>query len=139
MRKGSDMNKVVVHTVDGEVIKGFTADFSRERPTFLLSTEEDNVRINQTIELNRLKAVFFVKSFSGNFLHKTLHTFDDAGCYGKKVMVKFKDGERFYGRVEVLRPDDSGFFIYPLDEESNTIRAFVIKDFVVDIHLLDPA
>lgn len=132
------MNKVVAHTVQGEVIKGYTADFSKDRPFFLLSTEQDNLRINQQIQLKDLKAVFFVKSFEGNFLHKTLHTFHDISGYGKKVMVKFQDGERFYGRVEVLSPDDPGFFIYPLDEMSNTIRAFVLKDFIADIRVLDP-
>lgn len=132
------MNKVVVHTVKGEILKGYTADFSKDRPGFLLTTEEDNIRINQTIELTDLKAVFFVRSFEGNFLHKTLHTFDDLMGYGKKVMLKFRDGERFYGRVEVLRPEDPGFFIYPLDNDSNTIRAFVLKDFIADIRILDP-
>ena len=78
-----------------------------------------------------------MKSFEGNFLHKTLHTFDDLSGYGKKVLVKFRDGERFYGRVEVLKPEDQGFFIYPLDTESNTIRAFVLKDFISDIRLMD--
>ncbi len=131
------MNKVVVHTVRAEILKGYTADFSKDRPGFLLSTEEDGVRINQKIELKDLKAVFFVKSFEGNFLHKTLHTFDDLSGYGKKVLVKFRDGERFYGRVEVLKPEDQGFFIYPLDTESNTIRAFVLKDFISDIRLMD--
>ena len=131
------MNKVVVHTAAGEILKGFTADFSSRRSSFLLSTEEDGIRMNQTIELSDLKAVFFVKSFQGNFLHKTLHTFDDEPAYGKKVMLKFRDGERFYGRVEVLRPEDPGFFIYPLDKASNTIRAFVIKDFITDIRLMD--
>lgn len=131
------MNKVVVHTVNGEILKGYTGDFSKDRPAFLLTTEDNNIRINQKVELKDLKAVFFVKSFEGNFLHKTLHTFDDLTGYGKKVMLKFRDGERFYGRVEVLRPDDPGFFIYPLDGESNTIRAFVLKDFITDVRLLD--
>ena len=131
------MNKVVVHTVSGEILKGYTADFSKDRSGFLLTTEEEQIRMNQTIELKELKAVFFVKSFEGNFLHKTLHTFDDLKGYGRKVMLKFRDGERFYGRVEVLRPGDQGFFIYPLDEDSNTIRAFVLKDFITDIRLMD--
>lgn len=132
------MNKVVVHTASGEIIKGFTADFARDKPSFLLTTEEDGLRINQTIQLFELKAVFFVRSFEGNFLHKTVHTFDELSGYGKKVMVLFKDGERFYGRVEVLNPDDPGFFIYPLDTGSNTIRAYVIKEFVDDVRVMDP-
>jgi len=131
------MNKVVVHTAEGEIVKGFTADFSKDRPTFLLSSKEEGATVNQTIEIRKLKALFFVRSFEGNFLHKTLHTFDETGGYGKKVMIKFKDGERFYGRVEVLRPNDQGFFIFPLDSASNTIRAFVIKDFIVDVSFID--
>ncbi|HOP26646.1 MAG TPA: hypothetical protein PLM22_02100 [Candidatus Sabulitectum sp.] len=131
------MNRVVVHTCTGEIIKGYTADFSKDRPSFLLTTDEDGVTMHQTIELAGLKAVFFVRSFQGNFLHKTLHTFDDLSGYGKKVMIKFRDGERFYGRVEVLSPEDIGFFIYPMDSESNTIRAFVIKDFITDVRVMD--
>ena len=131
------MNKVVAHTVDGEVIKGYTGDFSKDKEVFHLSSEDNNLRINQTIELSNLKAVFFVKSFQGNFLHKTLHTFDEIEGYGKRVMVKFMDGERFYGRVEVLRPHDKGFFIFPLDTESNTIRAFVMQNFIEDIHIME--
>jgi len=131
------MNRVVVHTAKGEIIKGYTADFSKDRPSFLLSTEESGIKINQTILLADLKAVFFVKTFEGNFLHKTLHTFDDLKGYGKKVMIKFRDGERFYGRVEVLSPEDSGFFMFPLDSESNTLRAFVLKDFISDVRLMD--
>lgn len=131
------MNKVVVHTIQGEIIKGYTGDFSRSKKSFHLASQDNEITINQIIELSTLKAVFFVKSFQGNFLHKTLHTFDDAAGYGRKVMVKFKDGERFYGRVEVMRPEDSGFFIFPLDTDSNTIRAFVMKEFIVDIHFME--
>ncbi len=131
------MNKVVVHTIEGEIIKGYTGDFSRAKDSFHLATQDDDISMNQIIDIKSLKAVFFVKSFQGNFLHKTLHTFDDIAGYGKKVMVKFKDGERFYGRVEVMRQDDPGFFIFPMDKDSNTIRAFVLKDFVVDIHFME--
>ncbi len=64
------MNKVVVRTLKGETIKGYTGDFSRSKPSFLLSSDDGSVRINQIIRLKDLKAVFFVKAFDGNFLYK---------------------------------------------------------------------
>jgi hypothetical protein len=131
------MNKVVVHTGSGEIIRGYTGDFSGSKPFFTLSTTEENISTNQKIPLNGLKAVFFVRSFQGNFLHKTLHTFADSPGYGRRVMLKFRDGERFYGRVEVMRQEDPGFFIHPLDGDSNTVRAFVLRDFIESVHFID--
>ena len=133
------MNKVVVHTVQGEVIKGFTGDFSRNKSAFLLSSEDGSIRINQTILLKNLKAIFFVKTFDGNFLHKTMHYFKGEESYGKKVLITFKDGEKFYGRVEAMHsdPNDSGFFIFPLDVNSNTIRAFVVNSFIENVKSID--
>ena len=133
------MNKVVVHTIQGEVIKGFTGDFSKDKPSFLLSSEDGAIRINQIIKLENLKAVFFVKTFDGNFLHKTMHYFKSDDSYGKKVLVTFKDGEKFYGRVEAMHsdPEDTGFFIFPLDTRSNTVRAFLINSFVESVQSMD--
>ncbi|MCK5131502.1 MAG: hypothetical protein KAR40_05055 [Candidatus Sabulitectum sp.] len=129
------MNKVVVHSAGGEIIKGYTGDFSRHKPSFLFSSEDGTIRINQTVQLKDLKAIFFVKSFDGNFLHKTRLYFENDLSYGKKVIVTFKDGEEFIGRVETMHsdPDDSGFFIFPLDPDSNTIRAFFLNSSIVGI------
>ncbi|MCK5785461.1 MAG: hypothetical protein KAH54_02760 [Candidatus Sabulitectum sp.] len=133
------MNKVVVHTIQGEVFKGFTGDFSKDKPAFLLSSEDGAIRVNQNIKLENLKAIFFVKTFDGDFLHKTMHYFKSDDAYGKKVLVTFKDGEKFYGRVEAMHsdPEDTGFFIFPLDTSSNTIRAFVINGFVKSVQSMD--
>jgi hypothetical protein len=131
------MNKVVVHTALGEVIKGYTGDFASHKPSFLLSSEEGKLRMNQIIELKTLKAVFFVKTFDGNFLHRMVHDFEDITCYGKKVAVVFQDGEKLFGRVETLHydPEHSGFFLFPLDPNSNTIRVFVLNSFIVSVEI----
>ncbi len=131
------MNKIVVRTTAGETIKGYSGDFSRHKPSFLLSSADGAIRINQTIELKDLKAVFFVKSFDGNFLHKTKLYFDTDASYGQKITVTFKDGEEFIGRVETMHsdPDDSGFFIFPLDSESNIIRAFFLNSAIAGIQI----
>lgn len=129
------MNKVVVHTSSGEVIKGYTGDFSRDKPSFLLSTDDGSVRINQNIDLSGLKAIFFVKSFEGNFLHKKKLYFENDTSYGRKVTLIFKDGEEFFGRVETMHSDekDSGFFIFPLDPDSNIIRAFIMNSAIISM------
>lgn len=129
------MNKVVVRTSSGEVIKGYTGDFSRHKPSFLLSTDDGSVKINQNIDLKGLKAIFFVKSFDGNFLHKKKLYFEHDTSYGRKVTVIFKDGEEFIGRVETMHSDekDSGFFIFPLDPDSNIIRAFIMNSAIISM------
>jgi hypothetical protein len=129
------VNKVVVRTLTGETVKGYTGDFSRHKPSFLLSSDDGSVRMNQIILLKDLKAVFFVKDFEGNFLHRKKLLFDDDGSYGKRIVVKFKDGEEFVGRVETMHaePDDTGFFIFPLDPDSNTIRAFFLNGSIQSI------
>ncbi len=135
IHEGSSMNKVVVRTLTGETIKGYTGDFSRHKPSFLLSSDDGSVRINQIIVLKELKAVFFVKAFDGNFLYKKKLYFDEDSSYGKRVVVKFKDGEEFIGRVETMHsdPEDFGFFIFPLDTDSNTIRAFFLNGSIESI------
>lgn len=131
------MNKIVVRTAAGEIIKGHSGDFSRHKPSFLLSSTDGAIRTNQIIELKDLKAIFFVKSFEGNFLHKRKLYFGNDDSYGQKIIVTFKDGEEFIGRVETMHsdPDDSGFFIFPLDSESNIIRAFFLNSAIAGIQI----
>ncbi len=130
------MNKVVVRKLSGEIIKGYTGDFSRRKSSFLLSSKDGSIRTNQIIELKGLKAVFFVKSFDGDFLRKvTPETESSNSAYGKKVIVSFKDGEEFLGRVETMHsnPEDAGFFVFPQDPNSNIVRAFFMNSAIVGI------
>jgi len=137
------MNKVVVRKLDGEVLKGFTGDFSSTRTEFLLTTKEDSLSINQNVYVNELKAIYFVKSFEGDFLRNKLD-FIETGLppkkgYGQRIIVSFADGEEFFGRVEALHTskDHIGFFIYPLDTTSNIIRAFFLNKAIVGIQHID--
>ena len=137
------MNKVVIRKLDGEVLKGFTGSFSPNKAEFLLTTKEDSLSINQNIYLNELKAIFFVKSFEGDFLRKepdfTESDLPPKQEYGQRILIKFSDGEKFYGRVEALHTNrgDIGFFIYPIDKSSNIIRAFVFNKAIVAVQHID--
>lgn len=126
------MNKIVVHRKNGEVSKGRTNDFSPARPSFHLRDHMDS-SVVQEIELESLKAVFFVKDFIGNPLHTYSRDFQGSQGFGKHIIVVFKDGERFHGTSGAIHRNRIGFFVSPIDSEANTIRAFVINSFIEDV------
>lgn len=120
------MNKIVVHGNDGTVSKGHTSDFNPALPYFHLVTLEnpcDSIKI----WLENLKAVFVVMDFEGDFLHQDTHDFDQVPFSGKHIVVKFKDGEKFYGTSDLCHRTSGGFYIFPVDPDSNTIRAWVVS------------
>jgi hypothetical protein len=123
----SETNKVVVRFLDGSLQKGTTEDFFPNRPTFHLrpvgSSEMKEIRCKE------LKAVFFVKDFAGDPKRHEAHGFERATAdvsRGKKVAIRFKDGERVFGFTLTYMPDRSGFFITPADPSSNNLRIYVL-------------
>ena len=130
--------KVVVHFVDGQIIKGHTYDFFHTRPTFHLRpmlTAHDSPPVQ--ITLSDLKAVFFVKTFEGNKDYNEHKAFAaDNKVYGRKVAVSFKDGEQLVGTCTACRLDQLGFFMYPADPGSNNERIFCVSQAVAKIEEL---
>ncbi len=61
-------NKVVVHFVEGKIIKGITYDFSPDKIVFHISDKETGK--SDEINIHKLKAVFFVKDFFGKMLYQ---------------------------------------------------------------------
>ena len=122
-----ETNKVVVRFSDGRVLKGTTEDFFPNRPSFHLrplGTSE-----TQDIRCQELKAVFFVKDFAGDPKRREARGFDRATTdisRGKKVAIRFKDGELVFGYTLTYMPDRSGFFITPADPASNNLRIYVL-------------
>lgn len=47
--------------------------------------------------------------------------------FGKKIQVRFKDGETLIGYTQGYSPARTGFILFPADEKSNNDRVFVIK------------
>ena len=123
------MNKIVVHMKNGEVAKGRTIDFSQNRASFHLNTFHDPACVEE-IALENLKAIFFVKDFDGNPVHVDSVDFSKAPVAGKHVIITFDDGELFFGTSDTIHRERVGFFIYPIDPEANTTRAFVINSFI---------
>jgi hypothetical protein len=52
---------------------------------------------------------------------------------GKKVAVRFKDGELLCGHTLSYQPGRPGFFLHPIDAEGNNIRVYVVTASTAEI------
>jgi hypothetical protein len=125
-------NKVVVKFKDNTVAKGKTNDFFPNKTQFHL--EELNGGIVE-ISIEDLKAVFFVKDFKGNKNHEYNYN-DEIAAGGRKIKVRFFDGETVLGYTMGYSPDRQGFYLTPADLQGNNERIFVVKSATEKIELL---
>jgi len=130
-------NLVVARYRDGKMIRGKTHDFGPQKKAFHVSTAEKHGKtVNGKvfeIHLSDLKAVFFVKSLEGRQdppSHKGLGDEKLEAPGFLKVKVTFFDGEILVGTTHGYTPEREGFFIVPLERDSNNLRIFVISSAV---------
>ena len=131
-------NKVVVRFKDGKMVKGRTNDFFPNRDCFHVTEEEDTKNVIE-VSISHLKAVFFVKNFNGMKDHSSHEDFTKesfAKIPGVKLKVTFFDGEVIYGVSTGYSPDRPGFFILPVDKDSNNNRIFVVKESTTKVERL---
>jgi hypothetical protein len=117
-------NKIVLHFLDGKILKGTTSDFSEEKGWFSLTKRKTEETIK--VELSQLKGIFFVKSFDGNREYCEREDMNIPGL-GKKVVVTFKDGERLCGHVPEEGCGRAGFFLHINAWRSNNEKVFVLN------------
>ena len=125
-------NKVVIKFKDNTVAKGKTNDFFPNKTQFHL--EEMNGEIVE-ISIEELKAVFFVKDFNGNKNHDDNYN-DEIAAGGRKLKVRFFDGETVVGYTLGYSPDRQGFYLTPADLQGNNERIFVVKSATEKIEFL---
>lgn len=123
-----ELIKVVVHYADGRVVKGFTNNFSPNRPVFHLHPAvADPADKGTEVRVGDIKAVFFVKDFQGDPAYNEKKTFvEGQSPAGRKVEVTFKDGEVLVGATLGYDASRPGFFIVTPDPKSNNLRVFVV-------------
>lgn len=123
----SGWQKIVVRYTEGQILKGYTQDFSPARSQFslwpsLTATERERA----IVPLARLKGVFFVRDFAGNpgYVERA-----DGGepQHGRRIEVTLVDDEVISGRTLNYRADGSGFFVVPADPLANNIRIFIVS------------
>lgn len=123
----SEIQKVVVRYQDGRVLKGVTQDFSPMRPQFHLHVANGDVT---PVLTKQLKAVFVVRDLDGDRSRQDTKGFIAAPPEtnaGKKIAVRFKDGELICGYTTSWTPERPGFFLTPADPTTNNIRIYVVS------------
>ncbi len=127
-------NLVVARYRDGKIIRGTTHDFGPQKKVFHVSTVERHGKTIagkiHEISLSELKAVFFVRSLEGKqgppslrgLLEEKLET---PGL--TKMRITFLDGEILVGTTHGYTPERDGFFVTPLERDSNNLRIFVVS------------
>ena len=117
-----ETDKVVARFKDGSLMKGRIHDFSLNKPNFHFETIEGEDR---KIDVEQLKAFFWVKDFNGDKNRKDSYNGKISG--GRKVRIRFFDGELMIGHTLCYSSKQTGFFIIPADLESNNLGIFVVK------------
>ncbi len=130
----SDGNRVVAHLLNGKLVKGTTQDFFPNRPVFHVLPVEGGAPVE--VRTKHLKAVFFVKEYSGNQMRRDTRGFLEAPgetAQGKKLAVRFKDGELLCGYSLTYSPEREGFFMFPSDAGTNNLRVYVVTAAAAEI------
>ena len=127
-----ELNKVVARFKDGTIKKGTTNDFFFNRDAFHLNLINGEI---VSININELKALYFVKAFEGNNDHID-HYIDDVPGGGRKVQVTFSDGEVLIGFTQGYSPTRSGFFLIPADVTNNNERIYVVTSATEEVTFL---
>jgi hypothetical protein len=121
------VNRIVVRFLDGRTLHGVTNDFLPAKDHFHLVSAEHPETKPLAIQVAELKAVLFVKKFKGDPQH--LDVINSAAAKagaGRGIRVTFKDGDVIVGKTQGYDRSRPGFFVVPVDHDSNTERYFVI-------------
>ncbi len=116
-------NKVVIQLKNGTVRKGITSDFLPNKARFHFTCTDGST---EAVDVDTLKALFFVKDIEGNKDYKETYN-DVIQGGGRKIRVEFADGEVIVGFVLGYSPDRPGFIMSPADCNGNNNRIFVVK------------
>ena len=129
--------KVVAHYLNGELIKGFTQDFSPNKPLFHIYPNAKSSGEGTKVLMKDLKAVFFVKDFAGDSQYNERKHFGDGeNVAGKKLEVLFADDELLVGSTLGYDPSRQGFFLFPADSKANNIRVYSVASTLKKVHFL---
>ena len=127
------VHKVVVRYKNGAVKKGTTTDFAPNRPSFTLNPEGPGTPEVVPVQLEELKAIFFVHSFAGNREYKEQKLRVPEGTIGRRYLLTFIDGETMRGTALGVNLSRYGFLLFPSDPGSNNKRIYVVHSAVKEL------
>jgi hypothetical protein len=116
-------SKVVVRLKDKTLLKGKISKFSPFYSYFRLELLNGDSLI---VNIDKIKAIFFVKSFEGNKQYKYKYE-DKLFWVGDRITLKFDDGEKMVGYAQYFDFTPRGYFITPADVNGNNTYVFASK------------
>lgn len=125
-------NRVVVRLKDNSILKGKTNNFFPNKTSFHLELVTGE---QMEIHIEELKALFFVKSYEGDKQHQKNYA-DKVPGGGRRIKVKFSDGETIVGYTTGFSPDRAGFYMVPADLKGNNERIFVVASATEAIEMI---
>lgn len=135
-----EKRKVIVRKVNGEIVKGYAEPSldpvnSKESSVTISSLTEEVIRVPKS----EIKALFFVRKFSGNKEYSEVKFFESQPRIdGLWVRVYFFDDEAIEGivanTINFLMED--GFYLKPPDPNSNNRLMYIVKSALKDFTVL---
>jgi len=163
-------DRAVLHLRAGKLLKGLLTGFTPTAETVRLQLEAEPSKAPIEVKLSDLKAIYYVRTLGGNKQYRKKRYFgsggedqaSDSGAAedpgmarphgsqnpkGKRMMVRFKDGEILCGFIEgelpwkdgflaSTDPNIKGFYINPADPDGNNTKVFVVTTAVEDVRRL---
>ncbi len=126
-------HKIVVQTKKGKIYKGVTQDFAEENEAFHFLPNEGG-GVPMTLQVEDLKAMFWVKDYLGNRNFEAKKSFDQKR-QGQRAVIAFSDGEEIWGTLDEYEEGARGFFLIPADREDNNTRIFVVRSALKELRL----
>lgn len=131
-----ERQRLVVRTLEGETFYGICFALNMRGDSFhldLVDRKGQPMGKTQRMAFKDLKAVYYVKSFDGQF-DKSLF-YRDPRAMGAPVIVEFKDGELLRGHTFTnYNQDQPRFHVIPEDENSNNISVLVERAAIAGVY-----
>lgn len=115
-------HRIVLHTVEGQVLRGSLANADLADPELPLIQPNGAVA---RVPADQVKAIFFMLPAGEH----------PPAAAGTRVRVTFGDGRQVSGLSPDYSPDSPGFFVLPLDDRTHTARVWVYRDAVRQIDI----
>ena len=112
------LHRVVLHTVEGQVMRGLLQDPDLLASAVALSAQPDAPP--EPVTADRLRAIFFMLAPGEKAPEPQ----------GLKVRVTFRDGRQVAGFSRDYDPEAPGFFMIPAESRTNTARIWVYRSAV---------
>ena len=139
VRKKHVRQRLVVRFKDGRTVGGVCFALNIAESGFhldVVDTAGASLGQTQYMLFRELKAVFYVKSFDGNF-DKTIH-YREWNPEGGELVVVFKDGEILRGfSLHKYNPDSERFYVMPVKADTNNISMLVEASAVEAVYTVE--